>query len=192
MNKGDFLTSILRSKKTVFTYKDVILLWHDQGTWSTRKRLSYYIEKGDLYHIRKGLYAKDGGYNRLELATRIYTPSYVSFETVLVKEGMIFQYYEKIYVASYLDREVTIDSQTYSFRKVKTKVLVNPVGVNQANETSIASKERAFLDTLYTHSDYQFDNLRDLNWEKVFEILLIYTNKRLIKKVSSLYNSAGG
>jgi predicted transcriptional regulator of viral defense system len=191
MNKGDFLTAILRSKKTVFSYKDVILLWHDKGTWATRKRLSYYIEKGDLYRIRKGLYAKDRNYNRLELATRILTPSYVSFETVLAKEGMIFQYYEKIYVASYLDREVTIDSQTYSFRKLKTTVLVNSVGVEQSNETSIASKERAFLDTFYTHSDYQFDNLRDLNWEKVFEILPIYTNKRMKKRVESLYKSVG-
>jgi predicted transcriptional regulator of viral defense system len=190
MNKGDFLTSILRSTKTVFSSKDIALLWHDPGTSATRERLSYYIEKGELYRIRKGFYAKDKEYNRIELATRIYTPSYVGFETVLAKEGMIFQYYDKIYVASYLDREVTIDSQTYSFRKVKTTVLVNAVGVEQADETSIASKERAFLDTLYSNSDYQFDNLRDLNWEKVLEILPIYTNKRMEKRVNNLYQTA--
>jgi predicted transcriptional regulator of viral defense system len=125
MNKGDFLNSILRSKKTVFSYKDVLLIWHEPGTWASRKRLSYYVKKGDLHHIRKGLYAKDRDYTRLELATRIYTPSYVSFETVLAKEGLIFQYYENIFVASYLTREIIVDGQTYSYRKVKTKVLVN-------------------------------------------------------------------
>lgn len=190
MNKGDFLNTILRSKKTVFSYKDVILLWHESDSWATRKRLSYYIKKGELYHIRKGLYAKDKNYNRLELATRIYTPSYVSFETVLASEGLIFQYYQKIYAASYLNREVSIDDQVYAFRKIKTRVLVNPVGVEHANETSIASKERAFLDTLYTNSDYQFDNLRSVNWDKVFEILPVYTNKRMEKKVHILYKAA--
>jgi hypothetical protein len=123
----------------------------------------------------------------LELATRIFTPSYVSFETVLVTEGLIFQYYEKIYVASYLDREISVDDQTYTDRKVKTSVLVNSLGVDQIDETSIASKERAFLDTLYTHSDYQFDNLRDLDWEKIFTILPIYSNKRMAKSVNRIY-----
>jgi uncharacterized UPF0160 family protein len=123
----------------------------------------------------------------LELATRIFTPSYVSFETVLVTEGLIFQYYEKIYVASYLDREISVDDQTYTYRKVKTSVLVNSLGVDQIDETSIASKERAFLDTLYTHSDYQFDNLRDLDWEKIFTILPIYSNKRMAKSVNRIY-----
>jgi predicted transcriptional regulator of viral defense system len=189
MNKGEFLTSILRSNKTVFSSKDIALIWHLPSTSATRERLSYYIKRGELYRIRKGLYAKDKDYNRLELATRIYTPSYVSFETVLVKEGLIFQYYEKITIASYLDREININQQTYSFRKLKIKALVNAVGVEHISETSIATKERAFLDTLYINSDYQFDNLHSVNWEKVFEILSIYSNKRLEKEVNGLYKT---
>lgn len=190
MNKGDFLSSILRSNKTVFSSKDISLLWHTPSVSATRERISYYIKKGELYRIRKGFYAKDKNYNRLELATRIYTPSYVSFETVLAKEGLIFQYYEKIFIASYLVREISVDGQIYSYRKIKTNVLITPVGVLQSNETSIATKERAFLDTLYVNSDYHFDNLHNVNWEKVFEILPIYTNKRMEKKVNSLYRTA--
>jgi predicted transcriptional regulator of viral defense system len=189
MDKGSYLTSILRSNKTVFSSKDIALLWHDPGTPATRVRLHYYIEKGDLYRIRKGLYAKDRDYNRLELATRIFTPSYVSFETVLAKESLIFQYYEKIFVVSYLNREIVVDGQTYSYRKMKTKALVNPLGVDHKNETSIATKERAFLDTLYVNADYQFDNLRTINWEKVFEILPVYSNQRMAKKVHSIYKT---
>jgi hypothetical protein len=189
MNKGYFLTTILRSNKTVFSSKDIALMWRIPGTSATRERLSYYIRRGELYRIRKGLYAKDNHYNRLELATRIYTPSYVSFETVLAKEGLIFQYYEKITIASYLNRVINIDQQTYSYRKLKTMVLVNSVGVEHVSETSIATKERAFLDTLYINSNYQFDNLRSVNWEKVFEILPYYSNKRLEKEVKSLYKT---
>jgi hypothetical protein len=111
----------------------------------------------------------------------------VSFETVLAKEGLIFQYYDKIFVASYLIREITVDQQTYSYRKIKTSVLINMIGVENVTETSIATKERAFLDTLYVNADYQFDNIRSLNWEKVFEILSIYNNQRMSKMVHSLY-----
>ncbi len=187
MQKGNYLTAILRSDKTVFTSKDIALLWHDPGSSATRVRLNYYVKKGDLYRIRKGLYAKNRNYNKLELATRIFTPSYVSFDTVLAKEGLIFQFYDKIFVVSYLTREITVDQQTYSFRKIKDVLLTNPIGVEHVNETSIATKERAFLDTLYVNADYQFDNLRSLIWEKVFDILPIYNNRRMVKKVNNLH-----
>ena len=189
MQKGSYLTAILRSNKTVFSSKDIALLWHDPGTAATRVRLHYYVKKGDLYRVRKGLYAKSANYNKLELATRIFTPAYVSFETVLAQEGLIFQYYEKIFAAAYLTREINVDGQIYSYRRVKVGVLTNPMGIEHVSETSIASKERAFLDTLYVHSDYQFDNLRSLNWEKVFEILPSYDNLRMAKRVNSIYHT---
>src|SRR5574337_550608 len=93
MEKGDYLTTILRCPKTVFTYKDVLLLWGEPGSEAARVRLNHYVKNGDLYRIRRGLYAKDKNYNKAELATRIFTPSYVSFETVLSKEGVIFQFH---------------------------------------------------------------------------------------------------
>jgi hypothetical protein len=34
------------------------------------------------------------------IANSIYIPSYVSYETVLRQHGVIFQYYERIYIAS--------------------------------------------------------------------------------------------
>lgn len=186
MPKGDYLTAILRSSKTVFSTRDIALLWNEPSSTATRVRLNYYVKQGDLYRIRKGLYAKSQDYNKLELATRIFTPSYVSFETILSKEGLIFQYYDKINVASYITREITVDQQIYSYRKIKSGVLINSMGVENADEASIATKERAFLDILYLNVDYQFDNLRSINWEKVLEILPIYKNQRMAKKVIKL------
>ena len=187
MKKGQHLESILRSPKTVFSYKDVALLWGEPSSQAVRVRLSYYAKQGKLYRIRRGLYAKDKNYHKFELATRIFTPSYVSFETVLSQEGMIFQFYDKIFVASYLAREIEIDSQVYSFRRIKEPILTNAVGVEHRDESSIALKERAFLDTLYLNEDYQFDNLGALDWNKVFEMLPIYNNGRMFKKVIKLY-----
>lgn len=187
MQKGDFLSVILRSNKTVFTTKDIALLWHEPNSAAARVRMHYFVKKGDLYHIRHGLYAKNENYNKLELATRILTPSYVSFETVLVKEGLIFQYYAPVFVASYAKREITIDNQIYSFRKMKDRLLTDSTGINHSYETSIATPERAFLDILYVNASFHFDNLRSLDWERVFEILPVFDNKRMEKKVDNLF-----
>lgn len=186
MSKGDYLIAILRSPKTIFTSKDIALLWGEQSSNSASVRLNYYVKNGDLYRIRRGLYTKDKNYNKIELATRIISPSYVSFETVLAKEGVIFQFYSQIFIASYLTREIIIDEQTYSFRQIQKHILTNPLGVEHKNEVSIATKERAFLDTLYSNTDYHFDNTGNLDWNKIFEILPIYQNNRMTKKVKEL------
>src|SRR3989344_1149332 len=188
MQKGNYLDTILRSAKTVFTLKDIALLWQDNDTDSARVRLNYYVKKGSLYRLRRGIYVKDKNYNKLELATRVFTPSYVSFETVLAKEGLIFQYQTAITVASYLSRDITVDGQNYSYRKIKDAVLTNSVGIEQTGNISIATKERAFLDTLYSNTDYHFDNINALDWEKLSQLWpqLLYKNKRLEKKVKSL------
>lgn len=188
MEKGDYISTILRSKKTVFSFKDIALLWGDSGN-AARVRINYYLKNSDLYHIRQGFYAKDKNYDKLELATKIYTPSYISFETVLGKAGVIFQHYGQIFVASYLTREITADGQAYSYRKIKESVLTNNAGMKHKDNYSIATPERAFLDVVYLNKDYHFDNLSALNWDRIFEILPIYENKRMIKKINEYFKA---
>ena len=187
VKKGEYLGILLRSKKTVFSTKDVALLWSDTNIFAAKVRLSYYVKKEKLIRLRKGIYAKDRNYDRYELATKILKPSYISFETVLGASGMTFQYYSQIFVASYVKRDVTCDGQLYSFRTIKNPVLINPKGIDKDREYSIASKERAFLDTIYRSKDYYFDNLSPLDWNKVFEVLQIYKNKKMEKKVNKYY-----
>ncbi len=186
MKKGDYIPVILRSNKTVFSFKDIVLFWGDSNP-ATRVRINYYIKKGDIIRIRRGFYAKDKNYDKFELATKIFTPSYISFETVLGRAGITFQYYSQIFAASYLTREITADKQRYSYRKIKDSCLIDALGVKNTGQYSIASRERAFLDTIYINKDYHFDNLSSLSWDKVFQILPIYENKRMSKKVNQLH-----
>jgi len=181
------LSSILRSNKTVFTFRDISLIWGDGNKNTTVAAVDYYVKTGQLYRIRRGIYAKNKTYDRLELATRIFTPSYVSFETVLVRAGINFQFYEKITVASYQTREMNVDGQIYSFKKIKDTVLTNPIGIEHRDESSIAGPERALLDTIYIHGDYHFDNLGSVDWDKVWEILPIYGNQRMVKCINELF-----
>ena len=181
------ISDILRSSKTVFTFKDISLIWRSDDKKTTIAGVNYYVKTGELYRIRRGIYAKDKNYDKLELATRIFVPSYVSFETVLTRAGINFQFYQSIFVASYQTREIIVDGQTYYYKKIKDLVLTNPVGIEHQSETSVASPERAFLDTIYIHKDYHFDNLGPLNWDKVFAILPIYQNNRMAKKVQEFF-----
>lgn len=185
--KKKSITDILRSPKTVFTFKDISLIWRDADKSTTIASIGYYVRTGQLYRIRRGIYAKDENYNKEELATRIFTPAYISFETILGRSGINFQYYSQIFVASYLTREIIIDNQIYSFKKIKNMILSNSLGVEQKEESPIAITERAFLDTLYINKNYHFDNTDSLDWEKIFEILPIYNNKRMTKEVNNLY-----
>lgn len=183
----DYILDIMRSKKTVFTFKDLILLWGESDINFVKKKIHRYVKAGRMNSIRKGIYSKDKNYNHFELATRIYTPSYISFETVLTRTGINFQHYGNIFVASYLTREIEADGQKISFVRIKDYVLSNTIGIEHINEVAIATKERAFLDRIYVSKDYHFDNLDVLDWDKIFEILPIYRNQRMNKKVQEYF-----
>lgn len=185
--KGQYMEILLRSSKTVFSTKDIALLWGEKGETNVRVRLSSYVKNGKLIRVHRGIYAKDKNYDRFELAARIYTPSYISFETVLTRAGINFQYYGNIFVASYVTREIKVDGQKISFVRMKDYVLSNTVSIEHTNDVAIATKERAFLDRIYISKDYHFDYLGVLDWNKVFEILPIYRNQRMNKKVEEYF-----
>ena len=187
VKKGEYLDILLRSEKTIFSTKDVALLWGEESDSTTRVRLNYYVKNGKLINIHRGLYVKDQSYNHFELATRIYTPAYISFETVLTRAGINFQYYGNIFVASYVSREIEVGDQKITFVRMKDYVLSDTVGIEHQNGYAIASKERAFLDRIYVSKDYHFDNLGPIDWDKVFEILPIYHNQRMNKKVKEYF-----
>ena len=187
----DYLLNLLRSKNTIFTTKDVSLLWGVSDVHFVRKKLYRYIKSEKLYSVRKGIYAKDKNYEKYELATKIFTPSYISFETVLAKAGITFQFYGQIFVASYLTRELVVDDQAYSLKKIKDSILTNRAGIEAKENYFIATSERAFLDILYLNKEYHFDNLESINWEKVDEILPIYgSNKRMAAKLKKYREAA--
>ena len=189
MEKASIL-SILREGNTVFTFKDILLSSRETNTSLLKRRINYYVKNKELYPIRKGIYAKDKNYNRLELANRIYTPSYISLETVLSREGIVFQHYEQIFLVSYLTREIICDGQKYVFRKIKDTLLTNSLGLEKKDNYFIASRERAFLDTVYLNKNYYFDNLSSIDWDRCFEILYIYENKAMEKRLNSYHEMA--
>ncbi len=183
------IAKLYQSSKTILSSKDLALIWQENNAKSLYAKAAYYVKQKNLIRLTRGVFAKNKDYNPKELATSIYTPSYVSFETVLREAGVIFQHYDTIFVASKWPKTMTIDTYTFTFRKLKDAVLFNSTGIVSKDNYSIATPERAFLDMIYLFPNYYFDNLQSIDWGKCDEIVRIYNNKQLIKRLHTYRKS---
>ncbi|OGN17441.1 MAG: hypothetical protein A3F48_04355 [Candidatus Yanofskybacteria bacterium RIFCSPHIGHO2_12_FULL_41_9] len=183
MTKDNLIAKLYQSSNTIFTIKALALIWSETDSDNLKSKISYYVKRGVLIRLTRGVFAKDKEYNSNELANSIYAPSYISFETALRGAGMIFHHYETIFVAAPWSKTLTIGRTTVTFRKLKESVLFNPEGIIYRDDYCIASPERAFLDMIYLFPKYYFDNLRSLNWERCLELVRIYDNRQLIKRL---------
>ncbi|MBI2410657.1 MAG: hypothetical protein HYV32_02045 [Candidatus Kerfeldbacteria bacterium] len=175
-----------RSKKTVFTTKELAILWGEQNIQTLKSKVNYYVKRGKIIHIRKGLYAKNEHYNQHELAASIFVPSYISFETILQQNGINFQYYETIFVAGIRSAAVAIQKQKILFHKMKKNILYNTNGLIHKETYTEASTERAVLDLLYLNKLEHLDNPRGVDWNKCEELTPLYNNQQLIKRLKIL------
>ena len=182
----DILFEIYKDNRTVFRTNDIALLTNSADRLLYQK-LNKLVKKGKLLNIRKGIYAKEG-YKPEELACLLYTPTYISLGYVLQRNGIIFQYDSAITNISYLSREIYIDEQLIQYRQIKREILLNTNGIINQNNTNIATPERAFLDTLYLNGFFYFDNIKQLNSNKIYELLPIYNSSSLIKETEKILN----
>ena len=189
INSDNLIYVLYSDSRTVFKFIDVAMLMGETNFASLKLKLNYYVRTGRLFNVRKGIYCKSK-YNIEELACRIFSPAYISLEYVLQKEGVIFQYDTRVTVISYLCREIEIEQQVFTYRKLKNILLASQEGIEQnSNGIALASLERAFLDTLYLNGETYFDNLRPLNEKKIEELLPIYKSKALINRVKKIFNN---
>lgn len=180
------ILSLYQTPQTVLTLKDISFMFPDVPYGNLKRRLSYFTKLGHLKKLRRGVYAKQP-YNVLELANKLYAPSYISLETVLQRAGVVFQYYESIFAVSYLSRTIEVDGHTIVYRKMKKDILLNKQGIEEQGNVVVASPERAFLDAVFFYKNYHFDNLNALNWDKITELKDIYRSRVFARRVEEYY-----
>jgi len=181
------LLKLTASGKTVFTTGDLMLFWGIENKNVLKTTIFRAVEKGYLNHLRRGLYSLKGvEVDILELACKLKKNSYVSFETVLLQEGVINQWYDTYFLAS--DRKTTIKNQfgKFNYRKLSEKILNNRLGIINEGNYFIASAERAICDYFYKVGFQQLDNLDEINKDKLIQISQIYNNKRLKRDINRL------
>lgn len=184
---SSIIYKLLQSRYTVFNLTKAALVTGDDNPEQLGQRLRYYSRAGLLRQVRRNLFVKEN-YMPEELACMVFTPCYISLEYVLQREGVVFQYDNAITLVSYLRREICVDGINLSFRKIKDILLTNPDGIIFNDSYSIASPERAFLDTCYLYPDYYFDRTDTLDKDKVSSLLKIYESKALENRVMELLN----
>lgn len=185
MTTNNLIAKLYESPKTILTIKDIALIWEETNTINLLSKVKYYAKQGSLIRLTRGVFAKSKDYDVKELATSMYTPSYISFETVLREAGIIFQHHDSIFAAGPYPATKRIGDQTIIFRKLKESVLYSALGIKNEKNYSIATPERAFLDTIYLFPKFHFDNLRSINWELCAKLVKIYDNKQLIKRLAA-------
>ena len=160
---NNIILKLYSRPETVFTLDEISQLFPGIAYESIRDRLYYFTKVGKLKRLHRGIYAKEA-YNPLELANKLYKPSYISLETVLGSGNVVFQYYETIFAVSYLTRTVAINNTSIQYRQIKGEILTNTDGIEQKDGYFIATLERAFLDAIYIYKNYHFDNLGGKKW----------------------------
>lgn len=183
---NDLILQLYARAETVFTIGEIAQFFPNVSYKSLRDRLYYFTKTGKLKRPHHGIYAKKE-YNPFELANKVYKPSYISLETVLSKGGVVFQYYETVFLMSYLTRTIKINNIDIQYRQIKGEVLTNTEGIEQKAGYFIASLERAFLDAVYIYKNYHFDNLSTINWEKIESLKKIYKNKVFEKRLEDYF-----
>jgi len=192
-DKGNKLQQLLTSStKTVFTTGDIGKIWRYENYNSLIKRIEYFLKTDKLLKIKKGLFAINGReIDNFELANKLRQPSYISFETVLYREGLIFQPTNSITLASKESIRISLHKQKFLYRQLKDEILLQKKGILEKNNCFFASKERALLDILYISPSFSFDNLRNLDFAKIQSLLPIYQRSSLQKIIKKLQKYAG-
>ena len=186
MNKNIILHLYSRPQ-TVFSMRELALIFPSIPYPLLKKRLSYSISTGKLIKLRRGIYAKPA-FEPDELVQKIYAPSYISLQTVLLREGILFQHYTTLFAISYLTREIFVNHTIrISYHKIPSEILLCKKGLIEVNGYLISSKERALLDLIYIYKNYHIDNLTSINWDIIAEIRTLYENKSFQKQVDSYY-----
>jgi len=185
-----FILKIFQDKRTVFRLSDIAMLFPEEKHLYLSDRLSYYVKTKRLLNIRKGIYVKPD-FNPLELANRLYTPSYISLEFVLQQAGILFQYDTRITCVSYLSRTLEIEGYSYVYRKIRKEIIMDSAGiVLSPDNINTATPERAFLDLLYLNKDFYFDNTQSLDKQLVARILPGYRSTALERRVEKILKNA--
>jgi len=85
----NIILSLYKDTRTVFRLIDVAMLVGETTQQLLSKKMNYYVQRAQLQNPRKGIYTKSE-YNPEELASRLYSPSYISLDYVLQKAGIVF------------------------------------------------------------------------------------------------------
>ena len=169
---GRRIAQLARTKETLFHTKELAVIWGISDTNNLYTTLKRYVKNKILFRVYKGLYSllPLEQVDRTLLGLKaLHQYAYLSTETVLFNEGVIFQPPSYITLISKISRQFTIGKTNYKCRQMEEKSLYQNDGIMIKGRIRIAGIERAIADLLYFNPRAHVDN-KKVNWEKVKEL----------------------
>jgi hypothetical protein len=178
---------MIKSGQSVFRSSDLAILWKIQDRDYLKNKIYRLVKAGALQRLRPGLFAWSEDYDPMLAANKLIAPSYVSLQTILAQAGAIFQYDSYIYSIAQSSAEKKIASTRYVYRKIRDLVFFQRKGIHVVDNVTRASPERAFLDWFYLNPSAAVDNLTVFDWDSCLNLLPLYQNKALERRVQQCY-----
>lgn len=139
---------ILRFNKPYWSVADLEKILGYRSRQTLLVVLHRLVREGVLTRMRRGIYrvsihSVEGAY----LATLLYTPSYLSFESALSRYGILSQIPYAITLATTRrSKKMTLDGTAVEYRQLREDLFF---GHRLEKGLDIAEPEKAFLDALY-------------------------------------------
>lgn len=166
----DKYQALLFQDKKTFHASDLALLWGIDNQNTLNMTLKRFVDRGVLKRIHKGFYATTdlSDIDPIDLGfSYLNTYSYLTLETILSREGIIFQEVNYFTFVSSRTDTFEINNLSYKSRQLKAEYLHNTFGVKKVDHHFEANLERAVADMLYYNSKYHFDRSQAINFDQV-------------------------
>lgn len=191
MKKNVLIEKIEQLGKEVFDISDVKKLFPDETHINTAiKRL---MDSGAIIKVARGVYILRGrSFDVEKLATKLYYPSYISFESALSKYGIINQGLYKLTLATTRhSKKIVLKDIECDYSKLKTELFF---GFNLVGGTYLAEPEKAVIDMLYLVSlgkrtiSFNEWHTKDLDRDKLKKYLPLFGRsvRNLVHEVISV------
>ena len=180
MNWLDFEQKLNKKRQKIFTPLDVMRIMN-KSEIAVRFFLHRYTKRGAFVYLKKGFYAlKTNMPSELEIANKIYAPSYISLEYALSFYKVIPEtVYTVTSITTKATREFTVSDIVYKYSKIKKNLFFGYEPIKKDNALILmAVPEKALVDYLYFVSLKKKSmpdriNFKSLNRRKIY----FYTGK---------------
>ena len=181
----NFTLNIWESKNTVFSVNELSAFIEHSNDNSLRQKISNYVKKWYIEKVVRWIYTLPWKtINPFELVNKIYSPSYISLFSALYHYWIIFQaspwQLYLVYKKSQIKYLKSLSLEIH-LKHFKQDILTNTDGLVVHDTYTIASPERAFLDTIYLYSNIYLDNIDKLDLKKIKKLIPIYKRDNMMK-----------
>jgi len=185
--------------KSKYVFSPLDLQRHFDVAYGTaRKFILRNVKRGIYIKIKRGLYFdKNFKPSEMEIANKLYYPSYVSFEYALSYYGIIPETVYSITSSTpKTTRNFIVAGVNYGFFHIKKEVFTGYVKKNISGQlVYLAEPEKALADYFYfvdlkKKSLYDRINVKDINYKKLMALIKLFNRPSLIKLTKEIYDQS--